>query len=72
MHTERKTLSGDGDDRWLEAVEVLAQGGPAIDDQEHIAVRIVRNGCITDGTQLAEYGHRIDAKTTEASFPRAA
>ena len=34
----------------LEGLEFLAQGGPTIDDQEHIAERIVRGRGIAVGT----------------------
>ncbi len=55
---------------WLEILELLAQGGPPIDDQEHIAERIVRARRITGGTQSAVVGHRVDAEAAEAGFPR--
>ena len=41
MNTERESLCGDGGDRRLQALELLAEVGPPVDNEEHVAVGIV-------------------------------
>ena len=47
VDAERKTLSGNRSDQTLEAIELLAQRRPAIDDQKHVAERILGDSWIT-------------------------
>ena len=48
-------------------VVVLADGGPAVDDQEGVAVRLV--GELARGPAPAEAGHGIDAVVEEELLP---
>ncbi len=40
MDTDGKPLRGQRGDRLLESVELLTDGSPAVDDEEHLAARV--------------------------------
>ncbi len=59
--------SGELADLLVEQVEVGAQRGPAVDDEEHVAVRVV--GVVSLAPQLAVGSHVLDAVIGEQPFP---
>ena len=52
----------------LQVVELVAQRGPAVDDQEHVAERVV--GAVAGRPAAAVGRHRVDAVRAEAPLPR--
>ena len=49
VHAERKALGGNRSDRTSRTLEFLAQRCPAVDDEEHVAERIVGDSRVTGG-----------------------
>jgi len=55
----RQAARGDVVEDGLEIVELVADGGPAVDDQEYVAVRVLREPAGT--AHPAVGGHRLYA-----------
>ncbi|SKV31174.1 Uncharacterised protein [Mycobacteroides abscessus subsp. abscessus] len=70
MHTETEPLRRQCGDLRLEGLEFLTDGGPAVDDEEHVAERIVGKLGVAGTLTPPVFGHRVDTVGPEGIFAR--